>query len=160
MTPKSHEIAQVPLNGRTAVFAGTFNPFTIGHADIVKRGLEIFDNVAICVGVNIKKTSDMQNAEERAKSIRKIYADNPRVTVNCWMGLTAEFAKEIGAKHLLRGVRSVKDNDYERDMADANKEMFDLDTVVLFTEPSLSFVSSSLVRELEAYGQDVSRFLP
>lgn len=160
MIPKSHEIKQMPLEGRTAVFAGTFDPFTIGHADIVERGLEIFDNIAVCVGVNIKKARDRHNAEERAESIRKIYADNPRVTVNCWMGLTAEFAKHIGAKHLLRGVRSVKDNDYERDMADANREMFGLDTVVLFTEPSLSFVSSSLVRELEAYGQDVSRFLP
>lgn len=155
MTQKSHDAAE-----RVAVFPGTFDPFTIGHADIVERGLDIFDRVAICVGVNISKPKDRLSAERRAQAIERVYADNPRVSVHCWPGLTAEFALSIGARHLLRGVRSVKDNDYERDMAEANREMFGLDTVVLFTDPKLAYVSSSLVRELVAHGQDVSRFLP
>lgn len=155
MTQKSH--SQEP---RVAVFPGTFDPFTIGHADIVERGLEIFDRVAICVGVNISKPKDRLSAERRAAAIERVYAREPRVSVHCWPGLTAEFALSVGARHLLRGVRSVKDNDYERDMAEANREMFGLDTVVLFTDPKLAYVSSSLVRELIAHGQDVSRFLP
>lgn len=155
MTQKSHSQEQ-----RVAVFPGTFDPFTIGHADIVERGLEIFDHVAICVGVNIKKPKDRLSAERRAAAIERVYAGNERVSVHCWPGLTAEFALSIGARHLLRGVRSVKDNDYERDMAEANREMFGLDTVVLFTDPKLAYVSSSLVRELVAHGQDVSRFIP
>lgn len=151
MTPKSRE-------KRAAVFAGTFNPFTIGHADIVRRALEIFDAVHICVGVNYAKSADHGADEQRARDIKAIWADDPRVTAECWAGLTADYAAKVGATHLLRGVRSVKDYEYERDMADANRAISGLDTVILFAAPELAFVTSSLVRELEAHGKDASRF--
>ena len=145
---------------RSAVFAGTFNPFTIGHADIVRRALEIFDSVHICVGVNLAKQASHEADEQRARSIKALWADDPRVTAECWGGLTADYAAKVGASHLLRGVRSVKDYEYERDMADANRAISGLDTVILFAAPELAFVTSSLVRELQAHGKDASRLLP
>lgn len=145
---------------RVAVMAGSFNPFTIGHADIVARALGIFSHVAICIGVNAGKPEDAHAAAERAELLKSVYAGNERVSVHCWDGLTADFAKKIGACALLRGVRSVKDYEYERDMADANRSIFGLETVILFADPSKAYVSSSLVRELDKYGVDVSPLLP
>lgn len=147
MTAKSH---------KAAIFAGSFNPFTIGHADIVRRGLEIFDRIIISVGININK-GVTANA---GQTVAELYRDEPRVEVVTWSGLTADLAKKMGARFLLRGVRSVKDYEYERDMADANRAVFGLETVILYASPNLAYVSSSLVRELQAYGEDVSRFLP
>lgn len=146
MTQKSRE--------RVAVFAGTFNPFTIGHADILRRGLELFDKVVVCVGVNVAKKGDEQSAEERAAAIKALWPGDPRVEACAWAGLTSDLAARVGATHLLRGVRSVKDYEYERDMADANKHAFGLDTVILFASAELGFVTSSLVRELRAFGKD------
>lgn len=145
---------------RIAVFAGSFNPFTVGHADIVERGLAIFDHIAICVGINADKKAEAATAPLRAAAIAQLYEGNQRISVHCWKGLTAEFAKKIGACALLRGVRSVKDYEYERDMADANREVFGVETVILYADPRMAYVSSSLVRELEKYGQDISGFLP
>lgn len=145
---------------RTAVFAGTFRPFTIGHADIVERGLRIFDHIIICIGVNYAKPEDTYSAQERAETIKNIYANDSRVTVKCYSGITTDFAIEQGACALLRGVRSVKDYEYERDLADANLALSGIDTVILYTRPQLGWVSSSLVRELQSYGRDVSSLLP
>lgn len=139
---------------RIAVFAGTFNPFTIGHADIVRRGLELFDKVVVCVGVNVSKPGDEQLSARRASAIKALWADDARVEACSWSGLTADLAAKVGATHLLRGVRSVKDYEYERDMADANKQAFGIDTVILFARPDLGYVTSSLVRELRAFGKD------
>ncbi len=158
MTRKSAD--ESACTRRTAVMAGTFNPFTIGHADIVERALGIFDHVAICIGVNADKPEDAQAASARAEAIAAAYAGDERVSVHQWSGLTADFAKKIGACALLRGVRSVKDYEYERDMADANRSIFGIDTVILFADPAKAFVSSSLVRELKKHGLDVSPFLP
>lgn len=152
MTPKYPE--------RIAVFAGTFRPFTVGHADIVERGLRIFDRIIICIGVNYAKPEDKDSAEERAVTIKNIYAADPRITVECYSGITTDFAIEHGACALLRGVRSVKDYEYERDLADANLALSGIDTVILYTRPQLGWVSSSLVRELQSYGRDVSSLLP
>ncbi len=144
---------------KIAVFAGSFDPFTTGHAHIVRRGLDIFDRVDICLGVNINKPEAAAGAQARAERIAALYASQPRVKVSVWNGLTADYAKEQGARFLLRGVRSIKDYEYELGMADANAT-FGLETVVLFTDPALSFVSSSLVRELAAFGKDVNAYLP
>lgn len=152
MTHRYHE--------RVAVFAGTFNPFTIGHADIVRRGLDIFDKIIVCVGVNAAKPDDSANADKRRDDIQQLYRADNRVSVECWNGLTADFAKSRGACALLRGVRSVKDFEYERELADANMALSGLDTVILFTSPSCSWISSSLVRELETHGRDVTRLIP
>lgn len=145
-------------NERIAVFPGSFNPFTAGHADIVERGLALFDRIIIAVGVNAAKgESDADNAVE---AIRCVYSGEPRVSVEAYSGLTVHFARERGARFLLRGVRSVKDFEYERDMAQINSQLSGIESVVLFSRPELAALSSSVVRELAAYGEDVTPFLP
>ena len=139
---------------KRALFAGSFNPFTIGHADIVKRGLELFDEVVIAIGDNLEKPSS--DIDERLTTIRNIYKDESRVRVEVYHSLTVDFAREVGASVLLRGVRSVADFEYERQMADANRALAGIETVVLFTKPELSYISSSLVRDLKKHGADVS----
>ncbi len=140
---------------RRALFAGSFNPFTIGHKDIVTRGLELFDEVVIAIGENQDKSS--QDTDERLEAIRATYKDEPRVRVEVFHGLTVDYAHEIGACALLRGVRTVSDFEYERQMADANRALSGLETVVLFAKPELGYVSSSLVRDLQRHGADVSK---
>lgn len=139
---------------RKALFAGSFNPFTIGHKDIVERGLELFDEVVIAIGNNQDKPSE--DIDERLRVIRGVYKDEPRVRVDVYHSLTVDYAKEIGACALLRGVRSVADFEYERQMADANRALTGIETVVLFTKPELGYISSSLVRDLKKHGADVS----
>ena len=139
---------------KRALFAGSFNPFTIGHADIVKRGLELFDEVVIAIGDNLEKPSS--DIDERLTTIRNIYKDESRVRVEVYHSLTVDFAREVGASALLRGVRSVADFEYERQMADSNRALAGIETVVLFTKPELSYISSSLVRDLKKHGADVS----
>ena len=143
---------------RRVLFAGTFNPFTIGHADIVKRGLELFDEVVIAIGENQDKPS--ADITERVENIRRVYADEPRVCVQVYETLTVDYAREIGACALLRGVRTMQDFEYERQMADANRALTGIDTVVLFTRPELGFVSSSLARDLQKHGANTSALLP
>ena len=139
---------------RKALFAGSFNPFTIGHKDIVERGLELFDEVVIAIGDNQDKSSE--DIDERLRVIRGVYKDEPRVRVDVYHSLTVDYAKKIGACALLRGVRSVADFEYERQMADANRALTGIETVVLFTKPELGYISSSLVRDLKKHGADVS----
>lgn len=142
---------------RIAVFPGSFNPFTVGHADIVARGLELFDRIIIAVGINPSKSG---NHSDTVGAISKIYAGNPRVSVRTYGGLTVDFARAVGARFILRGVRSVKDFEYERDMAQINSQLSGIESVLLLSRPELSAISSSIVRELERFGHDVSNFLP
>ena len=142
---------------RKALFAGSFNPFTIGHEDIVKRGLELFDEVVIAIGDNQDKPC--ADISERLQAIRALYSNEPRVHVDVYHSLTADYAREIGACALLRGVRSMIDFEYERQLADANRALTGIETVVLFTRPELSHISSSLVRDLKRHGADVSAFV-
>lgn len=147
-------------DSRTAVFAGSFNPFTIGHASIVERGLSLFDNIVIAVGVNIAKPGAAERASAVRDNIMALYVDCPRVSVVVWSGLTATLAEQCGARFLLRGVRSVADMEYERNMADINRRIAGLETVILFALPEHGAISSSTVRELQAFGCDVNGFLP
>lgn len=144
---------------KTALFAGTFDPYTIGHHSIVTRAMAMFDKIIIAVGRNSAKSSQT-DAEKRAENISGIYADEPRIEVTTYEGLTADFAKEHEACCLLRGVRSVRDFEYERDLADLNREISGIETVILLSEPQYAAISSSAVRELMSYGKDVSKFLP
>lgn len=145
---------------KTALFAGTFRPFTIGHADIVERALKVFDRVVICVGMNLEKSGSEGDVESRLEAIRIIYASRSEVEVIARGGLTVDVAREVGADALVRGVRSTKDYEYERDMVDANRSISGIETVIMVARPELAFISSSLVRELQAYGRDVSEYLP
>lgn len=145
-------------DARIALFPGSFRPFTRGHADIVERGLALFDRIIIAIGVNAAKPA--ADGEATADAIRKLYADEPRVEVAVYSYLTIDFAAQCGARFLLRGVRSMKDFEYERDMADINRQLSGIESVILFSRPEYAAVSSSVVRELESYGHDITPFLP
>lgn len=150
MTPKSEP--------RVALFPGSFNPFTRGHESLVRRALTFCDRVVIAVGVNIGK--DPEDAERNCEAIRMIFDREPRVEVTTYTGLTGELARRTGAAILLRGVRNAADFEYERNMADANRNLFGIETVILPTLPELSWISSSTARELERFGYDPHELLP
>ena len=141
------------------LFPGSFDPFTLGHKSIVDRVLPMADEVVIAIGVNAGKKS-MFSLEERVAQIQKVYANEPRVEVRSYTDLTVDFARREGAQFIVKGVRSVKDFEYEREQADINRRLSGLETILLFAEPGMEAVSSSLVRELQRFGRDVSEFLP
>lgn len=142
-----------------ALFAGSFDPFTIGHKSIVDRALSFVDEVVIGIGINTDKKG-MFSFEQRKEAISNLFSNEPRVSVETYEGLTVDFAKSIGANVLLRGVRKVADFEYERDMAEINKELSGIETILLFADEKYSCVSSSVVRELIKFGKDVSKFMP
>lgn len=149
---------------KTALFTGTFNPFTIGHADIVERALKLFDKVVIGIGYNPDKGTKegflSPEIETRVETIRKVYENDPRVIVEAYSDLTVDLAARHNAVAIVKGVRSVKDYEYERDQADFNKLLSDgLDTILFYSRPELSALSSSVVRTLEMFGKDVSKFV-
>lgn len=143
----------------TAIFPGTFDPFTIGHENIVRRGLTLFDSIVIGVGRNAAKQT-LYSAEQRKAVIEQVFHDQSRVSVVVYDGLTIELAKQVGAKFILRGVRTMADFEYEQQMAAANRQLADIETVLLFTEPQLAHISSSLLRDLHSHDYDISKFLP
>ncbi|MDD4416439.1 MAG: pantetheine-phosphate adenylyltransferase [Proteiniphilum sp.] len=144
---------------RIAVFPGTFDPFTTGHESLVRRGLSLMDEIVIAIGVNESKNSFF-TLDKRLEMIRELYKNEPRVRVESYDSLTIEFARKTGARYILRGIRSVVDFEYEKTIADMNRTISGIETFVLFTEPALTHVSSSHVRELLRYGHDVSCFIP
>ena len=144
---------------KTALFAGSFDPYTVGHHALVERALQMFDKVVVAVGYNSEK-GGAATIEERVATIDAVYSGDNRVEVRSYSCLTMDFAREVGADVLLRGVRNVKDFEYERELADVNKQIGGIDTVLLVSEPGYSSVSSSVVRELMRYGKDVSDLLP
>ena len=144
---------------KKAIFPGTFDPFTLGHHSIVTRTLTFMDEVIIGIGINENKRC-LLPIEKRLEGIKKLYEDEPKVKVMAYSGLTVDFAQQQGAEVIIRGIRTVKDFEYEESFADINRKLSGIDTVFLFTEPEYSAVSSSVVRELLHYGKDVSAFLP
>ena len=144
---------------KKAIFPGSFDPFTIGHYDIVKRGLKLFDEIVISIGRNSTKKETFP-IREREEAIRKIFKDEPRISVQIYDCLTVAFAREVGAQFILRGVRCVQDFEYERNMAEANKELGGIETILLYTRPEYAHISSTLVRDLYSYNKDVSAYVP
>ena len=145
---------------KSGVFVGSFDPFTIGHDSIVTRALGLFDRLVIgVVGDQVHKP-DMAPATERMKAIQELYADEARIEVKPYYGLAVDFAKAEGAHYIVKGVRSVKDFEYEREQADINRPISGIETVLLFAEPRYASVSSSVVRELRHFGRNVDEFLP
>ncbi len=144
---------------RTALFPGTFDPFTIGHESLVRRGLELVDEIVIAIGINESKKTYF-SLEKRIEMIRELYRNEPRVRVGSYDSLTIEYAQEVGAKFIIRGIRSVTDFEYEKTIADMNRTISGIETFVLFTEPEFTHISSTHVRELLRYGHDVSGFVP
>jgi len=144
---------------RTILFPGSFDPFTKGHANLVERALQFFDHVVVAVGYNEHKPGWIP-IQERVDALKAFYANEPRVTVECYSGLTTDYALQCGAMAILRGIRSVKDYEYEMQLADVNRQLSGIETLVLFADPQLSVVSSSVVRELAHFGKDIKPFLP
>ena len=144
---------------RIALFPGTFDPFTLGHQSLVKRVLTCADAVVIAIGINEKKQT-YYTLEQRVSAIRALYAEEPRVKVITYSGLTVDVAQQERASFILRGVRSVIDFEYEKAIADVNRQLTGIETLLLFTEPAYAHISSSVVRELLHFGEDVSAFLP
>ena len=144
---------------RIALFPGTFDPFTIGHKSLVERGLTCVDEIVIAIGINEKKKT-YYTLEQRIEAIRRLYADEPRVRVVSYSGLTVDVAQREKAQFILRGIRSVIDFEYEKSIADVNRQLTGIESLLLFTEPAYAHVSSSVVRELLHFGKDVSPFIP
>lgn len=145
---------------RIAVFPGSFDPFTIGHEEIVRRGLKLFDKIIIAVGVNpVKKEFLDMNC--RIKLIHKAFSDTDRVEVIPYSGLTVDFCKQVNAHIIIRGLRTAADFEYERAVGQANRAMDErIETVFILTSTIHTFVSSTIVRNIYMNGGDVTRFLP
>lgn len=143
----------------TAVFPGAFDPFTIGHENIVLRGLSMFDKIVVAVGVNSEKTCYFPLAK-RMDFIRMCFEGMPNVSVEKYDGLTVDFVRQIGATHILRGIRTSADFEYERSIAQVNKIMSGIDTTFLLTLPEHTPVTSTIVRDIIRHSGDASQFLP
>ena len=144
----------------TAIFPGSFDPFTKGHAAIVEQALTMFDRVVVGIGDNISKQG-LLTVDARRRLIEDVYAGEPRVEVKVYSGLTGELARAEGAAAILRGVRNTSDFEYERTMEAANRRLFPgLATVLLFTPHEVADISSSTVREIIRFGRGAEEFMP
>ena len=145
---------------KTAVFPGSFDPFTIGHKNIVERALKLFDKVIIAIGVNSNK-KPLFPVDERINAIKKCFSAEKNVEVESYEGLTVDFCKKKNANFIVRGIRNGSDFLFEQEIAQVNADLAPgIETVFLATAPELSYISSSVVRELYLNGGDYKRFLP
>ena len=144
---------------RRAIFPGTFDPFTIGHYSIVTRALTFMDEVTIGIGINENKNTYFP-IEKRVEMIQKLYKNEPRIKVMSYDCLTIDFAQQVDAQFIVGGIRTVKDFEYEETIADINRKLAGIETILLFTEPELTCISSTIVRELLSYNKDISMFIP
>ncbi len=132
---------------KRALFPGSFDPITLGHYDIIKRGVKLFDEVIVAIGINSDKKY-MFSLEERKQFIEDAFKDEPKVKVVTYQGLTVSFCNEIGADYILRGLRNPADFEFEKAIAHTNRKMAKVETVFLLTAADTSFISSSIVREV------------
>lgn len=145
---------------RVALFPGSFDPFTLGHQVVIKQGLDIFDRIVIAIGRNNEKRS-LLTPQNRQKLIEDLYANESRVRVISYEGLTGECCREQGIKTILRGLRNSVDFEYERNISQVNQTLFpEIDTVLLFTPAQYVAISSSVIRELVSFGKDPSSLMP
>lgn len=144
---------------KRAIFPGTFDPFTIGHYSVVSRALTFMDEIVIGIGINENKNTYFP-IEKRVDMIRTFYRDEPRIKVIAYNSLTIDFAREVDAQFIVRGIRTVKDFEYEETIADINRKLAGIETILLFTEPELTCISSTIVRELLTFKKDISMFIP
>ena len=145
---------------RIALFPGSFDPITLGHVDIIERAVPLFDELKIAVGTNSAKNY-LFSLEQRVQWIEQTFAQEPKISVITYEGLTVDFAKEQGVQFLLRGLRNPADFEFEKAIAQANREMVpDLETVFLLTSARYAYISSSIVREVYNHGGDFQKFVP
>ncbi len=145
---------------KIAVFPGSFDPITVGHVDLVKRAMPLFDKIIVAVGVNtIKKY--LFPLDQRLEWLRQVFASYPNVEVDYFENLTAHYCQRIGARYLLRGLRNASDFDYEKTISQLNHIVGDgIETVFLISQPEFSHISSTIVREIIVGGADASPFIP
>ncbi len=145
---------------KTAIFPGSFDPFTVGHESIVMRALPLFHKIVIAIGHNINKEYYFP-LEKRAEWIKKIFKGNSKVEIKTYKGLTVDFCKQVNARYILRGLRTSSDFEYERAVGQMNKAMYpEIETVFLLTMPQHTAINSTIVRDIIRYGGDASLFLP
>lgn len=144
---------------RRALFPGSFDPFTIGHFSLVRRALTIVDEIIIAIGINESKKFFLP-LEERVEYIERVFKDEPRVHVVVYDDLTVDVVRREKASFILRGVRNGVDFEYERMIAEVNRTIEGIETLLLFSEPGLAHISSSMVREIFRFGRDIDVFLP
>jgi pantetheine-phosphate adenylyltransferase len=145
---------------KVALFPGSFDPITLGHVDVIKRALPLFDKIVVAIGINANKKY-MFSLEQRMGWIKESFAEESKIEVVTYEGLTIDFARTVGAKFLLRGLRNPADFEFEKAISRANQKMaIDIETVFLLTSPETSFISSSIVRDVITNAGDYSLFVP
>lgn len=145
---------------KRAVFPGSFDPITLGHENIIRRAIPLFDEIIVAVGLNIEKKGYF-NVEDRIRWIKEVFADNPSVIVDSYSGLTVDFCREVKASYILRGLRTSADFEFERTVGQVNKKLYPaIDTVFLLTTPEYTSINSSIVRDVYKNGGDVGIFIP
>jgi pantetheine-phosphate adenylyltransferase len=145
---------------KIAVFPGSFDPFTIGHESIVKRASAMFDKIIIMIGFNANKKSFF-SIEKRVKWINQVFENQPKIEVIVHEGLTVDFCRAVGARYILRGLRTASDFEYERAIAQVNKKMHpEIETVFLLTLPEHTPINATIIRDIVFHGGDASMFLP
>jgi len=145
---------------RKAVFPGSFDPITIGHVDLVKRALPLFDEIIVAIGVNSQKQT-LFSVEERKQWIERVFEGEPKVRVDIFEGLTVHFCKKVSAHYILRGLRNASDFDYEKTISQLNHIVGDnVETLFLISKPEFSHISSTIVREIIKGGGNAKPFLP
>lgn len=144
---------------RKAIFPGSFDPITMGHVDVIRRSLPLFDELVIAIGVNSNKKY-MFSLEQRMAFIEKTFAGEPKIKVKSYRGLTVNFCNEIGAKFILRGLRNPADFEFEKSITHVNRTLSNIETVFLLTSSETAFISSSIVREVMQFKGDYSSMVP
>ena len=144
---------------KKAVFPGSFDPVTLGHVDIIERGLPLFDQIVLAIGVNADKKY-MFSLEERVKFLEKTFQDEPKITVKTYEGMTVDFCKEEDAAFLLRGLRNSTDFDFEKVISQTNFKMSGIESVFLLTSSGKSHISSTVVRDVIRNGGDYAFMVP
>ncbi len=145
---------------KICLFPGTFDPITLGHVDVIKRSVSLFDKVVVAIGVNSQK-APMFSVEQRIAWIEEIFKDYPQVSAASYSGLTINYCKEIGAQYMMRGIRYISDFEYEKAIADMNRLLTpEIETIFLTCAPEYSTISSTIVRDVIRNGGDVSKIVP
>jgi len=145
---------------KIALFPGSFDPVTKAHVDILKRSISLFDKVVIGIGINSTKQA-LLSIEARKKMLEAVFANEPKVEIQTYSGLTVDFCKEIGANYMIRGIRTVSDFEYEKAIAQMNHALVpEIESIFIVSKPGYSSISSSIVRDILRYKGDISQFVP
>ncbi len=145
---------------KVAVFPGSFDPITKGHENVINRAIPLFDEIIIAIGENSQKNNYF-NLDDRVKWIKKVFENNPNISVKTYSGLTTNFCKSVGSKFLLRGLRTSADFEFERSIGQVNKRLYpEIETVFMLTASEFTPISSSIVRDIHKHKGNIEQFIP